>query len=199
MQQTIERALVPSSSWLKLYYYARFAFSAVWVLLAFTVAKTMPQLAATMLVAYPAWDAAANALDAHRNGGLRRNKTQMLNFIVSAITTVAVAIGLSRGMNAVMEVFGVWAVLSGALQLSTAVRRWKSSGAQWAMILSGAQSALAGVFFVKMAGGAHVAGIADIAPYAAFGALYFLISAVWLTVVDARRSFSAQKLYESPR
>lgn len=30
-------------------------------------------------------------------------------------------------------------------------------------------------------------GIADVAPYAAFGAFYFLVSAIWLTVADARR------------
>jgi uncharacterized membrane protein HdeD (DUF308 family) len=33
-------------------------------------------------------------------------------------------------------VFGVWAILSGLFQLITAVRRWKSHGAQWIMILS---------------------------------------------------------------
>jgi len=38
-----------------------------------------------------------------------------------------------------------------------------------------------------MAGSAATVGITDIAPYAAFGAFYFLVSAVWLTVSDARR------------
>jgi len=72
-------------------------------------------------------------------------------------------------------------------QLLTAVRRWKTNGAQWAMILSGAQSALAGLFFVKMAGGTQVIGIVNVAPYAAFGAFYFLVSALWLSVGDALR------------
>ncbi|RUW78714.1 DUF308 domain-containing protein, partial [Mesorhizobium sp. M2A.F.Ca.ET.067.02.1.1] len=80
--------------------------------------------------------------------------------------------------------YGVWAVFSGAFQLLTAVRRWKTNGAQWAMILSGAQSALAGLFFIKMAGGTEAIGIANVAPYAAFGAFYFLVSAVWLSVSD---------------
>jgi len=175
-----------SNSWLKSYYFIRFAVAAAWVLLAFTVAKSMPSLAAIMLVAYPAWDALANFVDARRSGGLNRNKTQLLNFVVSIVTTVAVAIALGKSMNAVLAVFGVWAVLSGLFQLATAIRRWKS-GAQWAMVLSGAQSALAGIFFVKMAGSAATVGITDIAPYAAFGAFYFLVSAVWLTVSDARR------------
>jgi len=175
-----------SNSWLKSYYFTRFAVSAAWVLLAFTIAKTMPAVAAIMLVAYPAWDALANFVDARRTGGLNRNKTQLLNFVISIITTVAVAVALGKSMNAVLAVFGVWAVLSGLFQLATAIRRWKS-GAQWAMVLSGAQSALAGIFFVKMAGSAATVGIIDVAPYAAFGAFYFLVSAVWLTVRDARR------------
>jgi hypothetical protein len=55
------------------------------------------------------------------------------------------------------------------------------------MILSGMQSILAGGFMLKMAGGSELVGIANIAPYAAFGAFYFLVSAVWLTANDARR------------
>jgi uncharacterized membrane protein HdeD (DUF308 family) len=85
----------------------------------------------------------------------------------------------------------VWAVLSGLFQLATGVRRWKYAGAQWAMILSGAQSALAGAFFVKQAYAPTVPSIAVIAPYAAFGAFYFLLSAVWLTVSDMRRRKAA--------
>ncbi len=187
LAKTSETNIVHSSnSWLKSYYFTRFAVSAAWVLAAFTIARAMPAVAAIMLVAYPAWDALANFVDARRTGGLNRNKTQLLNFVISVITTVAVAIALGKSMNAVLAVFGVWAVLSGLFQLATAIRRWKS-GAQWAMVLSGAQSALAGIFFVKMAGSVATVGITDIAPYAAFGAFYFLVSAVWLTVSDARR------------
>jgi uncharacterized membrane protein HdeD (DUF308 family) len=126
-------------------------------------------------------------VDAQRNGGLKRNPTQALNTVVSAITTVAVAIALGMSMNAVLGVFGIWAALSGLLQLATGIRRWKSYGAQWAMILSGAQSVLAGVFFFKQANAPEAPSITDIAPYAAFGTFYFLVSAMWLTVSDARR------------
>ena len=174
------------NGWLKRYYFARFTVSATWVALALTVARSAPTLAAVMLVAYPAWDAAANYVDARRSGGLFRNRSQMLNVAVSVITTIAVASALAVGMNAVLVVFGVWATLSGLFQLATGVRRWTSHGAQWAMILSGAQSALAGGFFIKMAVGPMIPSIADVAPYAAFGAFYFLVSAVWLTVSDAR-------------
>jgi uncharacterized membrane protein HdeD (DUF308 family) len=186
--QTIDQPRIASSSaWLRNYYLVRFAVSAAWVVLAFTVARQAPPIAAVMLVAYPAWDALANFIDAERSGGLGRNRSQLLNVVVSGLTAIAVAIALGRGMNAVLAVFGVWAVLAGLFQLATAIRRWSAFGAQWAMILSGAQSALAGAFFVTMAGGPAVPGIADIAPYAAFGAFYFLVSAIWLTVSNARR------------
>ncbi|MEI9406938.1 DUF308 domain-containing protein [Mesorhizobium argentiipisi] len=186
MSEQMNRAQ-SSSDWLKSYYYLRFAVSAAWVAVAFTAAKSVPPLAAVMLVAYPLWDALANYVDAQRSGGLGRNQSQLLNFVVSIVTAIAVAIALGRSMNAVLAVYGVWAVVSGAFQLVTALRRWKTNGAQWAMILSGAQSALAGLFFVKMAGGAEAIGIANVAPYAAFGAFYFLVSAVWLSVSDILR------------
>jgi uncharacterized membrane protein HdeD (DUF308 family) len=186
-----QSALPQGNQWLKPYYFSRAAFSVVWVGLAFTVGKSMPGIAALLLFAYPIWDAAANLVDARRNGGLKRNPTQLLNAVVSGVTAVAVAIALGISMNAVLGVFGVWAILSGIFQLATAARRWKSYGAQWAMILSGAQSALAGVIFINQASGPKIPSIADIAPYAAFGAFYFLVSAVWLTVSDVRRRKAA--------
>jgi hypothetical protein len=186
--KTITAARSANQDWLKTYYYLRFAVSAIWVVLALTLAKALPLIAAAMLVAYPAWDALANYLDASRSGGLARNKSQMLNFAVSVVTAVAVAGTISHGMHAVLQVFGIWAVLSGLFQLMTGVRRWKSYGAQWAMILSGGQSGLAGAHMLAKAAGPAPVGIADIAPYAAFGAFYFVISAVSLTVSARRRS-----------
>ncbi len=187
MTKSVENA-GSNQNWLKTYYFLRFAVSAAWVALAFTVARSVPPLAAVMLVAYPAWDAIANYLDAHHSGGLGRNKSQMLNFIVSIVTAIAVGLTLGQGVHAVLRIFGVWAALAGLFQLVTGVRRWKSYGAQWAMILSGAQSGLAAAFMLKKAAGALPVSIADIAPYAAFGAFYFLVSAVWLAVSDARRA-----------
>jgi uncharacterized membrane protein HdeD (DUF308 family) len=176
-----------SSGSLKSYYFLRFAVAAAWVGLAFSLAARAAPVAAALLVAYPAWDAVANLFDARRNGGFARNPPQMLNVVVSAVTAVAVAIALAKGMSAVVTVFGAWAVLAGALQLATGVRRWKAYGAQWTMILSGAQSALAGAFFIKMASAAAGLGITTVAPYAAFGAFYFLVAAIWLMVSEARR------------
>ena len=142
-------------------------------------------IAAALLVAYPAWDALANFVDASRSGGLGQNRTQTIN--VSVATTLAVVLALAMSMNWVLGVFGVWAILSGLLQLGSAVRRWKSYGAQWAMILSGGQSALAGTFFIVQARMPMPPSITSVAGYAAVGAFYFLVSAVWLSVSQLRR------------
>jgi uncharacterized membrane protein HdeD (DUF308 family) len=175
-----------AAGWLRNYYLTRAIVSAAWIAGAVTVATRNPQIAGFLLIAYPAWDAVANYFDAESNGGLHRNPTQTLNLVISTITVGAVAIALEFSMNAVIGVFAVWAVLSGLLQLATAVRRWKTFGAQWVMALSGAQSALAGAFMATVAIGAHEPNITAIAPYAGFGAFYFLLSAIWLTVSNAR-------------
>jgi uncharacterized membrane protein HdeD (DUF308 family) len=168
--------------WLKQYYFVRATFSVAWVVAAFAVGASSPPIAAALLVLYPAWDAAANFVDALRSGGLNQNRTQALNVVVSLATTVAVLVALQTSMNGVLGVFGAWAILSGLLQLGTAIRRWKSFGAQWAMVLSGGQSALAGGFFIFQATTPMSPTIADVAGYAGVGAVYFLVSAVWLTV-----------------
>lgn len=165
---------------LRSYYWVRGLVAAGWVAAAFTIGKSAPAVGAGLLVTYPAWDAVANLVDATRNGGLGRNPTQAFNMIVSFLTTLAVAVMLGN-MHAVLAIFGIWAFLAGLLQLATGVRRWKTYGAQWVMVLSGAQSALAGTFFLQRSQGSAMPGVTDIAPYAAFGAFYFLVSALWLS------------------
>ncbi len=184
VRQTDDRE---SARWLSSYYFLRAGVSAGWVAAALAIGQAAAPAAAVLLVAYPAWDAAANLIDARRSGGLAANPSQSLNAAVSGIVAVAVALALGWSLYAVLAVFGVWAMLSGLLQLVTGLRRWKA-GAQWAMVLSGAQSTLAGGFFVKLAAGTAIPGITDIAPYAAFGAFYFLVSAVWLRVAMIRRA-----------
>ncbi|MET0710503.1 MAG: DUF308 domain-containing protein [Tardiphaga sp.] len=191
-----DRTILPrdraaTSHWLQSYYFIRAGVAVAWVVAAFTLGTSVAPVAAALLVAYPAWDAVANLVDAQRSGGLLANASQVFNVGVSAITAIAVAVALGQGMHAVLAVFGVWASLAGLFQLITGVRRWKTGG-QVAMILSGAQSVIVGAVFIKQATGAALPGIADIAPYAAFGAFYFLVSAVWLTVKLARGRSAGQ-------
>ncbi|MBB4572492.1 uncharacterized membrane protein HdeD (DUF308 family) [Rhizobium lentis] len=113
-----------------------------------------------------------------------------MNVAVSTVTALAVIIALCVGTHAVLAVFGAWAILSGLLQLHTGVRRWRTQGAQWVMILSGAQSVLAGGFMIGRSLGAATPTILDIVPYAGFGAFYFLLSSAWLAVAVYRRAHS---------
>lgn len=171
------------SSWLKRYYGTRALFSAVWVALAFTIGGAQPAFGIALLVAYPLWDGLANAVDAARNGGLRANPSQALNVLVGAVVTLAIVVAVTVGpdLHAALGVIGVWAGLSGLLQLATGIRRWRSARGQWPQILSGAQSSLAAAHMIMMATSpSRVVGVADVGLYAAFGAFYFAVSAAML-------------------
>lgn len=172
----------PAAS-LRNHYALRAGVGALWVAAAFTVGLREPAVAGALLVLYPAWDALANALDARANGGFGANRSQALNTVVSGLVAVAVAVALTISQGLVLGLFGAWAIGAGLLQLATAVRRWKVYGAQWAMALSGAQSAVAGGVFIFMSVGPMARpAIAVVAGYAAFGVFYFLVSAILLTV-----------------
>jgi len=172
--------------WLKRYYLMRAAFSIAWIIAVLTVAQASAAAGAVLLVGYPAWDAVANYIDSKRSGGLAANRTQLLNVVVSIVVALMLAVTWPD-MHGVLGVFGAWAILSGLLQLGTALRRWKNHGAQWAMALSGAQSALAGAFFIYQAQMPAEPSAASLVGYAGFGAFYFLASALSLRAGEWRR------------
>lgn len=182
------RAPSGNEQWLKQYYFTRAAFSVLWVTAALTAGKNSFALASALLIIYPAWDAAANVVDAARSGGLAVNRSQAINVTASSVMTIAVILALTMSMNWVLGAFGLWAIFSGLLQLGTAVRRWKTNGGQWAMILSGGQSAVAGALFIFQALMPQEPSISTVAGYAGVGAFYFLVSAIWLTIALSRRS-----------
>ncbi|MYM23725.1 DUF308 domain-containing protein [Duganella sp. FT135W] len=176
-----------NETWLKKYYFARAAFSFAWLAAAVTVGAHSRGIADLLLVCYPLWDALANLIDAQRSGGLASNRPQAFNVVVSLMIAAAVYLALPD-MNHVLGVFGFWAILSGLLQLGAGLRRRKQYGAQWAMMLSGGQSALAGAVFMFQAQSPAVPSIATVAGYAGFGAFYFLLSALSLSIAIWRRT-----------
>lgn len=182
------RAPRGNDQWLKQYYFTRAAFSVLWVAAALTAGRHSFAVAAALLIIYPAWDAIANVIDAARSGGLAANRSQAINVAASSVMTVAVILALTMNMNWVLGAFGLWAIFSGLLQLKTAVRRWRTSGGQWAMILSGGQSSLVGALFIFQAQMPQEPSISTVAGYAAVGAFYFLVSAIWLSIALSRRS-----------
>ncbi|APG05891.1 hypothetical protein BJI69_19600 [Luteibacter rhizovicinus DSM 16549] len=167
---------------LRSYYFLRAGVSFAWVALVVLLSNMgVPAIVSgALLVLYPAWDALANFLDAQRSGGLRTNPGQRLNTVVSIATAAVLVVALIvRGNAGGLFVFGIWALLAGLLQLFVGIRRRKLGG-QVFMMISGGQSALAGVFMTIQAFG-DAPSIAKLAPYAAFGGLYFLLSALRLT------------------
>ena len=176
-----------SAARLQSYYFLRAGVAALWVVAAVNIGVADPAVGGVLLVLYPAWDAFANARDARASGGFRASPSQALNTVVSVAIAVAVAAALWIDMHLVLAIFGGWAILAGVLQLVTGVRRWRAYGAQWAMILSGAQSALAGGFFIQQSTAPATPSVTTVAPYAAFGAFYFLVSAIALWVKGRRR------------
>ncbi|MDL5365732.1 hypothetical protein QSH18_08955 [Xanthomonas sp. NCPPB 2654] len=165
---------------LRNFYFLRAGVAFAWVAAVLLSAPASVALAGTLLAFYPAWDALANVLDARRSGGLQANPGQAFNALVSAVTAVAMAIAFAMHGNAGgVLVFGAWALLAGLFQLAVGIRRRKLGG-QVFMMISGTQSALAGVFFVIQSFGAAPT-LAQLAPYAGFGGVYFLLSALWLS------------------
>lgn len=165
---------------LRNFYFLRALAAFAWVALASLSSSASRLVVGALLVLYLAWDAIANVIDARRSGGWQANPGQKFNALTSMIIAVCMAVVFTlRGNAGGVLVFGVWALLAGLFQLAVGIRRRKLGG-QAFMMISGAQSALAGVVFSIQAFGA-TPGIAQLAPYAAFGGFYFLLAALWLT------------------
>jgi uncharacterized membrane protein HdeD (DUF308 family) len=161
---------------LRTLYFVRAAFSIIWVSLLLFFVKSSPTVTAILLLIYPTWDVAATFFDIRANRGPSSKLPQYVNIVIGLVTTVAVSVALKQGTPAVLIVFGAWAGLTGLIQLVLGLRRRRTFGGQWPMILSGGQSMLAGASFIAMAQ-APTMGIINLAGYSAFGALYFLIAA----------------------
>jgi uncharacterized membrane protein HdeD (DUF308 family) len=161
-------------------YFTRMGFSIIWVTLVAIFAQKSPQIAAVLLIIYPAWDVVATFWDISINKTNGPLTPQYTNAVISIITTFAVGVALNSGVPAALIVFGVWAGLTGIIQLVLGLQRRHEFGGQWPMILSGGQSLIAGVTFAAMAHQPTM-GIASLAGYSAFGAFYYLLAAIRLS------------------
>lgn len=179
-QRSASAETIETARSLRRLYFLRASFSIIWVILVSTLAKTNPAIATVLFIIYPAWDAIATFLDIKANPPAASKTPQYVNAGISIITTIAVTIALQKGIPAAFMVFGAWAILTGLIQLILGLRRRKQLGGQWPMIISGGQSALAGGAFIAMAHDPN-AGISTLAGYAAFGAFYFILTAVRLS------------------
>ncbi|CAM5297096.1 hypothetical protein STENM327S_05597 [Streptomyces tendae] len=161
-------------------YFLRFAFAAVWAALLFATADTLGPLSTTLLLVYPLFDVAAAVVDVRSARADGAPVAPLYaNIAISSLTVLALALAATSGIPAVLRVWGAWAVTAGIVQLvAGAVRR--RLGGQWAMIVSGAISTLAGISFATQAG-ADDPSLGSLAGYAFLGGVFFLASALRLT------------------
>jgi uncharacterized membrane protein HdeD (DUF308 family) len=161
-------------------YFVRTAFQIVWALSVMATVVANPQVAAVLLIAYPLWDVACTLYDlsgSAREGSART--VQIINAVLGVAASAAIALNIFREPRYAVAAFGAWALGAGLLQLGVGLVRRKQLGGQWAMILSGAQSAAAGTAFL-LGGLSEKFHIKDLGGYAIFGAIYFLIAGILL-------------------
>lgn len=129
-----------------------------------------------LLIAYPLIDAVATLAEIR----IRRPSAPtplVVNAIISVITAIVLGASVSHGSDAALRVFGVWALVTGLIQLTVATLRRRRSGlGQLPMMLSGFISSLAGIAFVQMSTMSEPK-LTVLAGYAVAGAVFFLISA----------------------
>ncbi|QKW25084.1 hypothetical protein HUT11_02315 [Streptomyces seoulensis] len=161
-------------------YLVRFGFAAVWAVLLVLSGSDLTTGARLLLFLYPAFDVAAAVVDA-RSARTAAGPVKGLyaNMAVSALAAVGVAAAGASGVADVLRIWGAWAVVSGLVQLLVGVAR-RSMGGQWAMIVSGGISVLAGASFLRSAA-QDTPSLTSLAGYAALGGLFFLASALRLS------------------
>ena len=178
-------------SGLRSLYLIRAIFSLIWVALVVTTsaslksADTPTVVAAGLFIVYPLWDAVATLLERRLAGTGAPRRVGIVNIALGLAATIGMIIAVFSTIGTVLLVFGIWALLSGAIQLAVAAGRRRTVGAQWPMIISGGLSVLAGAAFAAMSGSA-TSGLSAVAGYSAFGAFWFLASAIVLSIRTRR-------------
>jgi uncharacterized membrane protein HdeD (DUF308 family) len=166
-------------------YFVRAAFALLWALGLLSLI-TMPALVPFLLILYPAFDAGSSIYDAYVHRASKNTLAQKTNAVISIIAVIAVIVVLSMGVPAILRVFGVWAILTGGIELVTAIRRWKELSGQAVLVFGGAVSVIAGISFIASAG-KPTFGLSSLAGYALMGSWQFLFSALRL-IKQARQN-----------
>jgi uncharacterized membrane protein HdeD (DUF308 family) len=177
------------ASALRRLYFVRFGFALIWAVVLFSTASSIGPVSATLLVIYPLFDVGAAIVDARFSRASRSALSLYVNIAISAIAAAGLVVAATSGIPAVLQVWGVWAVVAGLVQLVVALRR-RTLGGQWAMIASGAISTLAGISFFLQAAAPH-ASLSNLAGYALLGGIFFLVSALRLGRNARRRPVEA--------
>jgi hypothetical protein len=180
-----------TSSGLRSLYLIRVVFSLIWVVLVFTTSASLKSkdtptvIAAVLLSSYPLWDVIATLLERRMAGTGSTSRVSAINMALGLAATIGMVIAIFSTIGTALLAFGIWALLSGAIQLVAAIRRRRTVGAQWPMIISGGLSVLAGASIAAMSG-STTSGLSTVAGYSAFGAFWFLVSVIALSLRTRR-------------
>jgi uncharacterized membrane protein HdeD (DUF308 family) len=174
-------------------YLSRGVLAIAWALAFAAAHDTLDAVAVILLVVYPLIDAVSSLIDylAVPEGPERR--VTALNGVLSAVVAVALGFaGTTGGAAAVLGVFGAWAVVAGAAQLTVGLRRRGAVlGKQWPTLISGGLSFLVGATYVAQATG-ESPSLDVLSIYATGGGVFFIAQAA-LLVWKARSHRSNEK------
>ena len=169
-------------------YFTRTAVQLLWAGIVIATAAGSPALAAGLLILYPLWDVACTLYDLRSSTRSGPPTAQYVNVVLGSLAAIGISVTAFKSPQQAVVTFGAWAFVAGLAQLAVGISRRKQLGGQWAMILSGLQSAAAGVAFIlgRLRDKTHVK---DLCGYTIFGGIYFLIAGFLMH----------RKLSQSPR
>ncbi len=170
----------PALQSLRRIYLVRGVVALVWAVAFATVSGSLGAAAIALLVAYPLIDVVASGIDVRATRRTGLGSLQALNAVISLVATAGIAVAAADDIAAVLHVFGAWALIAGAIQVVVAVKRRAVAGRQWAMLVSGSLSMVAGVALNLRATADHPT-LGNLIGYATLGSVFFITDAIVLT------------------
>jgi uncharacterized membrane protein HdeD (DUF308 family) len=167
-------------------YFIRVALSAVWVAAIFSLSShathsnSRDLLVGLVLAAYPMLDAVCSIVDTRVAPASALKWLLYCNALAGLAAALAISLR-SSDLATELQIFGWWAIASGATQLTAGAVRQRWLRGQWLMIISGAGSVYAGTTFAGLSASAPV-GLPILEQYSVGGAAWYLIAGVSLGV-----------------
>ena len=160
------------------------AWAAVFAAASHSLTTAVTAGAGVLLVLYPLIDVVGCLIDARSQHGPAR-RLLLGDAAVSTAAAAALGVAATGTIANVLAVFGVWAAISGAAQLTVALRRRAQLGNQWPMLIAGSFSIIAGVTYLVLSAGDNPR-LRVIVLYTATGGVEFVVQA-WLLARRRRR------------
>ena len=172
-------------------YVIRVVFALIWAGLVVATGGTAGPLLTALLIVYPLFDAGAVLWQLRTAPQADRSRaSEGVNVVVSVAVAIALGVASTFSLSAALAVWGAWAIGSGLPQLISAIRN-RRAGGQVPQMLSGGISLFAGsAFLIQGLQGAET--IVGTAGYATLGAIFFLVSAIRLSVLLRRGTRRAE-------